>query len=110
MNNFEKILERVHSFQTSNHKQMCVQHSSLIGKLLWFWVDKEMETPKEGQKVLAVQDLRFMGGGAFVGEYFFESGKFVANLGDSDPYGHIRYWIAADTLNDLSVNPLDYYH
>ena len=108
--NFNVIIRKIDSFYTKpwgDRGVLLEKHSKIIKALLLCWVDNEMQNPLEGQRVLAVQDLRFIGKGAFVGEYYFEDGGFVANRGDTDPYGHIRFWVAEETINDLSLGDLN---
>lgn len=108
--NIEVIIRKINSFYTKprcDRSKFLENHAKMIKSLIWYWIDKEMQSPVDGQRVLAVQDLRFIEKGAFVGEYYFENGGFVANSGDTDPYGHITFWIAAETLNNLSLCDLN---
>lgn len=108
--NFNVIMRKINSFYKkpiSERDVFLENHSKIIKALLWFWVDKEMQSPLNGQRVLAIQDLRFVGKGAFVSEFYYENGGFVANKGDTDPYGHITFWVAEDTINNLSLLDLN---
>lgn len=108
--NFEVILRKIATFYTKPMGDRGVfldNHSKLIKALLLYWVDTEMQSPIEGQRVLAIQDLWFVEKGAFVGEYYFENGGFVANRGDTDPYGYITFWVGEETLNNLSLCDLN---
>lgn len=55
--------------------------------------------PPLGAKVWAVQDLRPIGKGVFVGDYFYNEHGFVANIDDDDAYGFVTHWVAWSELD-----------
>jgi hypothetical protein len=69
------------------------KHESLISRMSE-WVDVIARTPKYGERVFAIHDLRPIGRGRFVADYYFSEYGFVANEGDTDCYGYITHWIS----------------
>lgn len=84
-----------------NYKQLCDNHQVVIVALRNLWVDRTVAQPVNREKTICIQDLSPYGKGIFVGEYFYEDGHFVANLGDDDPYGCITHWISTDFFDGL---------
>ena len=112
MNNFDFIIGYLQSCYGkppghTNYGLIVECHADVIKALQPLWIDGKINSPTQGQKVLAIQDLRSIGRGAFVGDYFFENDGFVANRGDCDPYGNMLLWIGEDIINNLTISDLD---
>ncbi len=111
MKNSTLVLNKIQSFyspRNSNiiipYETLCGNHLKVIELLKDFWIDIDITKPKNKELVLCIQDLTTIGKGKFVDEFFYEKNKFVANLGDCDPYGFITHWISISTIDQSTIN------
>lgn len=81
-------------------EEMIYRHAACIDLLKDLWISTSDRYPQEKQLVLTIEDVSLKSRkvtGRFVSEYYYEDGHFVANLGDTDPYGSMTHWCDAST-------------
>jgi hypothetical protein len=111
MKNSTLVLNKIQSFYSPRNSKIVIpyetlfsNHLKVIELLKDFWIDINVNQPKNKEPVLGLEDLTTIGKGKFVDEFFYEKNKFVANLGDCDPYGFITHWISISTIDESNID------
>lgn len=93
----------------TEHAVLVANHTHLIGALKPHLKSKRHHHPEPNQKCFGVEDLTSIGKWKFIAEYFYDAdiNKFVANIGDSDPYGYVDMWVSYETIDNLPKEEFD---
>lgn len=110
MTNSEKMLEVLDKDWRNkpNYNKMCRTHQAYIEVLKKHQKDVNVVWPVDKERVFGIDDLQKIKPdcGRFVDDFYFDSGKFVAELDDCDPYGYITLWISFSDFDKLNWQDL----
>lgn len=120
MSNSEYIIEKIDTFYIKDiphksktpeffdfYEKLKANHAGVINSLLPHLIDVNEYLPTIGDRVFAIHDLRSIGKGAFVNDYYYNEYGFVSEMCYDDSYGFITHWVSFETINALECNPID---